>query len=210
MSVAIRPQGLRMPARVCFALFALGLLSAPAASQTIEGIYTSFDAKTCRHQKGKDVEDYGSWACPGYAKLRVRLSAGDQRMFVTFGPGKDALAMSQTFPGFNDVYQGTVEWRIDKSAGKAKPFATILRWNVVTPTDRDKATGPIQPSGRVLVVTRLGPGGVCHVGYVDAKANPDANALARKIADENARAFKCGKDKRIVRGKVGDIDMPDD
>ena len=53
----------------------------------------------------------------------------------------------------------------------------------------------------MLVVTRLGPGGVCHVGYVDAKANPDANELARKIADEHARTFKCGKDKRIVLGK---------
>jgi hypothetical protein len=194
-----------MPGRLCAALLALALLGAPAAGQGIESVYTSFDAKRC---KGKEVEDYGSWLCPGYQNLRVRLSAGDQRMYVTFGPWKNALAASQTLEGFNDVYQGTVEWRITKEAGKAKPFATILRWNVVTPSDREKATGPIKPSGRVLVVTRLGPGGVCHVGYVDAKANPDANALARKIADENARTFKCGKDKRIVLGKLGDIDMP--
>ena len=199
-----------MLARIGGALLALGLLSAPASAE-IESVYTRFDAKTCKHQKGREVEDYGSWLCPGYQDLRVRLSAGDQRMYVTFGPWrKDALAMSQTFPGFNDVYQGTVEWRIDKSNAKPKPFATILRWNIVTPTDRDNATGPIKPSGRVLVVTRLGPGGVCHVGYVDAKANPDANALARKIADESARTFKCGKDKRIVLGKVGDLDMPDE
>jgi hypothetical protein len=100
------------------------------------------------------------------------------------------------------VYEGTVEWRIEKTDGKARPFATILRWNVVTPDDREKATGPIKSTGRVLVVTRLGPGGTCHVGYVDAKANPDANELARKIADEKARTFKCGKDKAIVSGKV--------
>jgi hypothetical protein len=49
--------------------------------------------------------------------------------------------------------------------------------------------------GRELVVTKLGPGGVCHVGYVDARVNPDANELARKLADENARTFKCGVDK---------------
>jgi len=131
-------------------------------------------------------------------------------MFVTFGPWKDTAAMSQTFPAFNDVYQGTVEWRLEKQNGKATPFATILRWNVVTPTDSAKATGPIKPSGRVLVVTRLGSDGVCHVGYVDAVANPNANELARKIADESARGFKCGKDKRIVLGKVGDINMPDE
>jgi len=200
-----------MFARLCGALLALGFLSAPAFCQSIESAYTSFDSKACKHQKGRQVEDYGSWLCAGYEKLPVLLSAGDQRMYVTFGPWKEALAMAQTFPGFNDVYRGTVEWRLEKSAdGKAKPFATILRWNIVTPTDRDNATGPIKPSGRVLVVTRLGADGVCHVGYVDAVANPDANTLARKIADENARTFKCGKDKRIVVGKVGDVDMPEE
>ena len=48
---------------------------------------------------------------------------------------------------------------------------------------------------------------MCHVGYVDARANPDANELARKIADENARTFKCGKDKAIVLGKVSEPGM---
>jgi hypothetical protein len=65
----------------------------------------------------------------------------------------------------------------------------------------------VTSTGRVLVVTRLGPGGVCHVGYVDARANPDANALARKIADESARTFKCGKQKRIVLGKLTEPGM---
>jgi len=185
-----------------FAL-AVVLFATPAAAQSIEYVYTKFDAKKCRHERGKEVEDYGSWLCPGHEKLNVLLSAGDQRMYVTYGSGKQKdLAASQTFPGFNDVYEGTVEWRIEKTDGKARPFATILRWNVVTPDDREKATGPIKSTGRVLVVTRLGPGGTCHVGYVDAKANPDANELARKIADEKARTFKCGKDKAIVSGKV--------
>jgi hypothetical protein len=193
-------------------LLALALSSAPAAAQTIESQYTSFDAKSCRHQKGSAAEDGGSWLCPGYQQLGVRLAAGDQRMYVSYGnASKDDRARSQTFPGFNSVYQGTVEWRLEKQAdGKLRPFATILRWNIVTDADREKATGPIAPSGRVLVVTRLGPGGVCHVGYVDAKANPDANELARRIADEHARAFKCGKDKRIVRGNVGAVALPQD
>jgi hypothetical protein len=195
--------------RLCGVLIALAVISAPAASQPIESVYTNFDSKTCKHTKGRGLEDYGSWLCAGLGNVPVRLSAVDQRMQVTFGNGKDDLASSQTFPGFNDVYEGTVEWRIEKTAGRTRPFATILRWNVVTPADRDKATGPSKASGRVLVVTRLGSGGVCHVGYVDAKANPDANELARKLADETARTFKCGKDKRIVLGKVGDLDMPD-
>jgi hypothetical protein len=89
-----------------------------------------------------------------------------------------------------DVYKETIEWRLERSRdGKLKPFATILRWNFMTsPDDR-------QTSGRKLVITKLGPGGVCHVGYVDGRARPDANELARKLADEKARTFKCGVDK---------------
>ena len=188
--------------RVGCALIALDLATAPAAGQTVEYVYTKFDAKQCKHTKGRAVEDYGSWLCTGHEKIAVRLSAGDQRMYVTFGNWKrDDLASSETFPGFNSVYEGTVEWRIEKSAdGKSRPFATILRWNLVTAEDQEKATGPITSTGRVLVVTRLGPGGVCHVGYVDARSTPDANAVARKIADETARTFKCGKDKAEYGG----------
>jgi hypothetical protein len=202
-----------MSLRLAGALFALAVVSTSATAQSVEYVYTKFDAKQCKHTKGRDVEDYGSWLCPGLGNIPVRLSAGDQRMFVTFGSGKgkDDLAREQTFPGFNDVYEGTVEWRLEKGAdGKTRPFATILRWNVITPRDREKATGPTKATGRVLVVTRLGPSGVCHVGYVDARANSNANELARKIADEHARTFKCGKDRRIVLGKVVDLDMPEE
>jgi hypothetical protein len=44
---------------------------------------------------------------------------------------------------------------------------------------------------------------VCHVAYVDAKANADANELARKAADEFARGFQCGKDEVKVIGTGG-------
>jgi hypothetical protein len=57
--------------------------------------------------------------------------------------------------------------------------------------------------GEVIVVTRLAPGGVCHVGYIDGKANADAQALAQKLADEKARKFKCGKDKPTIVGQTG-------
>lgn len=201
-----------MIARLLAAALPLLVASLPAAAQTVAFVYTTFDSKSCKHTKGRAEEDYGSWLCAGLGNIPVRLAAGDQRMSVTFGPlTKDNRAASQTLPGFNDVYSGTVEWRIEKRGGKPHPFATILRWNVVTGEDRDKATGPIKPSGRVLVVTRLGPGGTCHVGYVDARANPDANALARKIADEHARTFDCAKDKPLMSGKVPDPNlMPGD
>jgi hypothetical protein len=55
----------------------------------------------------------------------------------------------------------------------------------------------------MLAVTQLPPGAVCHVAYVDVKANPNANELARKAADEIARDFKCGKDEVKVIGVSG-------
>jgi hypothetical protein len=170
------------------------LLSVPALAQSntaIQSAYTKFDSDKCRHTPGRDVEDYGSWICPGYGGIPVWLGAGDQRMFVSFGrnAAKEPAA-GETISGFNDAYKGTIEWRLErKPDGTLRPFATILRWNFMQSPDDRKA------SGRKLVVTRLGPGGVCHVGYVDARANADANELARKLADEKARTFKCGIDK---------------
>ena len=169
-----------------------------AMSQTVTRFYTQFDSDKCRHSRGKAVEDYGSWRCAGHDGIDVYLSAGDQRMQVSFGRNAAReRAASETFPGFNSAYKGTIEWRIETPpAGKPRAFATILRWNVKLEDDERDTTG------RVLVVTRLGPGGVCHVGYVDARANPNANELAQKLADQQARAFKCGADRPAVAGKV--------
>lgn len=169
-----------------------------AAAQTVTRVYTQLDSDKCKHTRGREVEDYGSWRCAGHAGIAVHLSAGDQRMHVSFGRNAAReLAASETFPRFNSAYKGTIEWRIETPAGgKPRPFATILRWNVKLEDDERDTTG------RVLVVTRLGPGGVCHVGYVDARANPNANELAQQLADARARTFKCGADKPIVAGKV--------
>jgi hypothetical protein len=181
---------------IALCLSAAGI--APAASQTVTRVFTQLDSDKCRHTKGRAVEDYGSWLCPGHDGIAVRLSAGDQRMHVSFGRNAAREpAASETFPRFNSAYKGTIEWRIETPAGgKPRLFATILRWNVKLEDDERDTTG------RVLVVTRLGPGGVCHVGYVDARANPNANELAQQLADEKARAFKCGADKPVVAGKV--------
>ncbi len=182
----------------------LTLPVSPMAAQTVSRVYTQFDAEKCRHTRGRDVEDYGSWFCTGYGGIPVRLAAGDQRMFVSFGRNAaKERAASETFPGFNSAYKGTIEWRIETSpGGKPRPFATVLRWSVMLEGDRPGADGFIASSGRVLVVTRLNPGGVCHVGYIDARANPNANELAARLADERARDFKCGIDKPLVAGKV--------
>ena len=81
------------------------------------------------------------------------------------------------------------------STAAGRPVATILRFH----TDSDGK------KGSTLVVTKLGPPGqVCHVGTVNAVANPDANQIARDIADNTAPGFVCGKDTVMEFGLSGD------
>jgi hypothetical protein len=201
-----------LSARLCGALaLALCLAGAapmPAAAQSIGSAYTEYDSKTCPHKAGRAVEDYGEWQCRGLNGMAVRVSAGDQRMTMSFGPrARDEPAAGETLQGFNDVYKARLEWRFARAAGgPIHPFAAIVHWNTFLLNESTALAGIGRPktiSGRVLVVTRLGPGGVCHVGYVDALANRNANALARKIADEDARSFRCGTDKPIILGETG-------
>jgi hypothetical protein len=167
----------------------------------VERVYTPLDLKKCRQRPGKEVEDYGSWRCAGHDGTAVHITAGDQRSTISYGPNAaNELAAQQTLAAFNSEGK-TIEWRIERLPdGKPHAFATVLRWNVTT---LDPDNDLKQVAGQVLVVTRLGPGGVCHVGYVDGRANSNANALAAEIADKHARAFRCGKDKPITLGVQG-------
>ena len=154
-----------------------------------------------RHRPGREVEDYGSWRCTGHDGIAIHVTGGDQRITISYGPNAaNEPAAQQTLAAFNSEGK-TIEWRIERRPnGKPHAFATILGWNVTT---LDPDNDLKQVAGQVLVVTRLGPGGVCHVGYVDGRANPNANELATELADRHARTFKCGKDKPITLGVQG-------
>jgi hypothetical protein len=182
------------------ALFAaaFGLIS-PASAQTFSSSYTSSAEKDCRTiGKPKDVST--KQVCPGKSGLVVLISEDDLRQTVSVGPDHVAAAKEPAaetwFAPFNSTGQ-TVEWR----AVDGKPFAIIQRWLIADNNDTDKAGSPI--SKPMLAVTRLPPGPVCHVAYIDGQANRNANELARQAADEFARDFKCGKDEVKVIGEKG-------
>ncbi len=183
----------------CLVVFALiVLMASPAAAQTIESAFTDFDLKKCRHIPGAVEEDYGEWHCKGYGGMPVWMGAGDQRVMISFGPrAKEEPAAHQTLASFNGEGK-KIEWRLDKSANQRRPFAAIMRWSTTKPDDKGD-----QIRGEVLVVTRLSPSAVCHVGYVDGRANRNANELAREIADKHAREFRCRKDTPVVLGATG-------
>jgi hypothetical protein len=177
-----------------------GLIS-PANAQTIGSFYTSTAPKDCRvTSAGNGVDGSTIRVCPGKAGLRIVISEDDLRESVSVGRTRAAAdkepAAEASFGPFNST-TNTVEWR----AADGRPFAIIQRWHIADNNDEGKDGRPIAKP--LLAVTRLPPGAVCHIAYVDVKANPNANELARKAADETARTFKCGKDAVKVIGASG-------
>jgi hypothetical protein len=177
-----------------------GLIS-KANAQTIGSSYTSAAPKDCHvSSAGNGVDDSTIRVCPGKAGLVVLVSEDDLRETVSVGRNRAAAekepAAEAGFGPFNSTTP-TVEWR----ARDGKPFAIIQRWHIADTSDEDSIGRPIAKP--MLAVTRLPPGPVCHVAYIDVRANPDANALARKAADETARGFRCRKDEVKVIGASG-------
>jgi hypothetical protein len=189
---------LTVPAAVALFAAAFGLIS-PANAQTFSSSYTSSAAKDCR-TTSKPENGSTTQVCPGKSGLVVVISEDDLRQTVSVGANRAAAskepAAEAWFAPFNST-SPTVEWR----AVDGKPFAIIQRWLIADNDALDKAGSPI--SKPMLAVTRLPPGPVCHVAYIDGQANRNANELARQAADEFARDFKCGKDEVKVIGERG-------
>lgn len=175
-------------------LLPLVVLLAPvaAAAQTrTESVYTKLILTECGEElapPNQEMESARFW-CRGYHEMDVMVAEGDLRTFVSFGPNaENEMAAEQTLPTFNTIGD-TLEWRVRQlPEGGWEAFATILRYY----TDRTETA----PRGQVLVVTRLGETGtVCHVAYIDALLNGNANAMARAVADTIAPDFVCGHDE---------------
>lgn len=173
-----------------FGLPVLVLLASPAqAGGHVTSAYTDLDLDTCLMMESDDLG--AVWVCPGYRGYPLRVAEGDLRFFVSYGFGAaEERAAGQTPPPFNYLGQ-KIEWRLSGEGGGALPFATIVRYFI------DKGDTS-EREGQVLAVTRLEPGATCVVAYVDALANPDANELAREVADNDARDFDCADEPRTV------------
>jgi hypothetical protein len=196
------PDHRRFVVTAAAALFAAasGLIS-PVSAQTFSSSYTSTAEKDCRTVGKPRAPDGGTTqVCPGKSGLVVLVSEDDLRQTVSVGSNRAAAAKEPaaetSFAPFNSTAP-TVEWRAVDGA----PFAIIQRWLIADNNDLDKSGTPT--SKPMLAVTRLPPGPVCHVAYIDGQANRNANELARQAADEFARDFKCGKDEVKVVGEKG-------
>jgi hypothetical protein len=195
--------------RLCTSLAAIvtiGLCTGarPASAQDAEIIstYTSTAKKHCKVVPlAKDDPVAGfHHICPGVGGLIVANIESDLREVVSVGRTRGAAEKEPAAEAFFGPFSSTtntIEWRRRKGGAA---FAIIQRWHLA---DNDDPAPDNRPrTKQMLVVTRLPPGPVCHVAYVDVKANPDANEIARRAADK-ARDFTCGKDKVRVEGATG-------
>jgi len=173
----------------------LVVTGAQAAGMT--SAYTDLDLEKSCKTLAKAEEGEGSWVsldCPGYGSYRVRVMEDDLRQSVSYGPELDQPAW-ESFGAFNHAGP-KIEWRLSGTT----PFAAIHRWFV--------SGGDGKPDTEVLVVEKVGQpsaAGGCAVALVRASGVPEANELARKAADDEARAFTCGKDQPRRIGKVPDF-----
>lgn len=179
----------------------VALCALPQGALANDSTYTDLDLDKCKTVASDDMG--AIMLCRGYRDYDVHFAEGDLRQSVFYGP-LDKKLQEQAFESFEPFnHIGTkIEWRLD---GSGKPFATILRWFVENVGPEGVPTEA--STGQVLVVSRVAQqadGLGCVVGYVDALANPNANELARKFADDEAKDFACGYQEATWKGKRGD------
>jgi hypothetical protein len=173
------------PTMVIAGCLAPAIGPAPAAANPVKSLYTTVDLKI--YKQVKRHRDGGAWRCGGLDDLPVYVAEGDLRQFVSVGANAEKRrAATQTLGAFNSMFEkgstrATIEWRFDRRGERKLPYAIIVRFH----TSRDGR------SGDVLVVSKVSDAETCHVAYIDALANPDAIALARQIADKQAKSFDC-------------------
>jgi hypothetical protein len=203
MREALNILGIGVAGALALAGLAVATFAAPAAPEpTVVSSYSSIAAANCWSEGPGRVEDSPTRVCRGRASLVVLVNKDDKRETVSVGHNRVEAAKepaAQTFFGpFNSALPA-IEWRIASN----NPFAMIQQWRIADTVDQTIAKSGDPDAKSLLVVSRLPPGEVCPVAYIDAEANHNANELAREAADQIARDFKCGTDQPKVLGKPG-------
>jgi len=180
-------------------LFASVLLVLHAGfAEAGDSVYTKLDLeKDCVFHAQYELG--ASAYCTGYKGYPVHFSEGDLRQMVQFGHVGNLRGHWESFSQFNRI-NDTIEWRLKDG----KPYAAILRWFIENSDEDGQYTKALE--GQVLVVSTVADHTSpvsCVVGYVDARANTDANVMAQKLADDIAERFRCGEDKPKFHGERG-------
>ncbi|KAJ0345681.1 hypothetical protein COL154_013937 [Colletotrichum chrysophilum] len=194
--------------RIVPILLVLCAAAGAAHAGDISSAYSDLDwKKECAiyASAGSGDGDWADLACSGYRGYPVLIAYDDERESLFYGfPPDDMTPVWESFTAFNSS-TAKMEWRIETNGDVAVPFAAIHRRSV------SKADNPEQ-SVEVLVVSKVAQPDReegCSVGLVLATGNPQANDQPPKIADETAKDFQCGKDRRATIGRVPDFGRVD-
>lgn len=174
------------------------LFGMAASASAADSVYTDLNLEEdCTFYR---ADEHGaSGYCQGYRGYPVLFDEGDLRQMVRFGHVAKVSGQWESFGQFNHV-NNKIEWRVKDKV----PYAAILRRFVENSNDDGEHTEAVR--GQVLVVSTVADHEnptSCVIGYVDARANANANELARALADETAKSFVCGKDKPGFKGAKG-------
>lgn len=184
-------------------LIAILALSAPACAQAGEGGNDSAYVRVfdnCTTYQAEDEPVHFS-DCTGLAGWTVHIVAGEHGAAVAYSQrGKEAQWRENPPRAaiFQDLGQ-VMEWRLD---GSGAPFATIYR-SIFTGYQAGEG-------GQYLTVAALRPEGelgACHVAYVEAAQQPNANQIARDAADYLAPDWQCGVEEPIVFDLDSELDV---
>ena len=203
-------------------LFASGAFATQYTSQ-----YSDLDFDKCAIIEEDSEVGYVEWRCPGTYGYDVLASDGDARLYLAYVPesyvvpqpiddllvvegtkngempsaeaivdAEAGVGIGQTISYFNTAGP-KIEWRA-ANVPDAEPFATIVRYHYQT---QDEEGGFV--NNQALVVSRFRFGHSCHVAYIDALANSNANLMAREVADKFANSGDCPEGAVPVLGSGG-------
>lgn len=159
-------------------------------AQSMTGLastYTTLDLDKCQLVDEETEEGTGAeWRCAGFGEVPLIVEEGDGRFDVDAGIRNDRF---ETIGAFNSLGDN-VEWRLRDG----KPFAVIFRYLDATPEAKGRTVLAVEKVGAAAA-----PG--CRVAQVAGDV-PDANQVARDLADSNAADFTCGTSEMAVAGNA--------
>lgn len=177
---------------------AVSLFSAiggPSLSSAIfapESRTTDLVGRSCQVEPGQGRLGSGQeWVkrCPGLGGARVTVTADDAAVALGF----EWSAKEKTDEVLRNWGLGyKLEWRGFRTARGFEPYAATIR--LLFNEGSEPADRP------VLAVLRVKRGEACLVGIVDVAANPDGYDTARRLADQRAPGFACGRDTPRLEG----------
>lgn len=127
--------------------------------------------------------------CPGLGGARVTMTSDNASVALGFEWSAKEKA-EDVLRNWGLGYK--LEWRGYRTVRGFEPYAATIR--LLFNESYGAGDRP------VLAVLRVRRGEACLVGLVDVAANPDGYDTARRVADQRAPGFACGRDMPRAEG----------